>query len=191
MPVQPSNSRPKARSKAADETVYRFDAVYDRYFDYVFRIVSRLAAGQIDVDDAVQDVFVVVHRRLPEFVGEDGLTTWLFQISHRVVRAQHRKQRVRQLFLTRFHREHVPTVVPGQLKTIENAQVCAAVSKAICHLSWKKRVALLLHCVEGWSCEEIAHKLDLAVGTVHSRIHHARRDIEQALRTKHGSEDAN
>src|SRR5262249_6008003 len=57
-----------------------FDEVYDEHFDFVFRTVRRLGVPLSLVDDAVQEVFLVVHRRLGEFQGRAALTTWLYRI---------------------------------------------------------------------------------------------------------------
>ena len=62
-------------------------AIYEEHFDFVWRSLRRLGVPLSAVDDATQDVFVVVHRRLSEFEGKSRLRTWLFSIALNV--AQH------------------------------------------------------------------------------------------------------
>src|SRR5687767_4756436 len=75
------------------------DEIYERYFDFVWRNVRRMGVPAEAVDDAVQDVFLVVHRRLAEFEGRSAMETWLFGILMRVARDHRRsfKRRVAKL----------------------------------------------------------------------------------------------
>ena len=62
-------------AEVAIEETPSFDDVYDAHFDYVFRVVVRLA-GRSHAEDLTQEVFAVVSRRLGEFEGRAKLTTW-------------------------------------------------------------------------------------------------------------------
>src|SRR4051794_16597314 len=70
-----------------------FEEVYEEHFSFVWRAARRLGAPAAAVDDVVQEVFLVVHRRLPEFAGRSSLKTWLFAIVLRVVRDHRRSLR--------------------------------------------------------------------------------------------------
>ncbi len=69
---------------------WTFDRVYDEGFDFVWRTVRRLGIIDAGVDDVVQDVFLVVHRRLADFEGRSSVKSWLFAIT---VNAVHRDAR--------------------------------------------------------------------------------------------------
>src|SRR5882724_509457 len=84
----PSSS--PAGSSLGGPAVPGFSAIYDAYFDFVWRSLRRLGVPEATLDDAAQDVFVVVHRRLPEFEARSTVKTWLFGIVLRVV-ATHRR----------------------------------------------------------------------------------------------------
>ena len=58
-----------------------FERVYEEHFDFVWRSLRRLGVPRSALDDAVQEVFLVVHRRLAEFEGRSSLKTWLFGIA--------------------------------------------------------------------------------------------------------------
>jgi RNA polymerase sigma-70 factor (ECF subfamily) len=154
-----------------------FDDVYEAEFDFVYRVVSRLWGGS-DVEDLVQEVFVVVHRRLPEFRGEAQLSTWLFRIAYRVIGAHVRRERLRRGLQTLF----------GQwAEGPERADPDAAherarrVRRALDAMSYGHRGALVLFEIEGWSCAEIADALDVPVGTVYRRLHEARKTFARVF----------
>jgi RNA polymerase sigma-70 factor (ECF subfamily) len=171
----------KAAELAADSVAapLDFDAVYEAEFDYVYRVVSRLSAGR-DVDDLVQEVFFVVHRRLPDFRGDARITTWLFRIAFRVVGAHLRKERVRRRLLHLFGLESAQEPQPFQPSVAEHVDDARLVRAALERLSYEKRSALVLFEVEGWSGDEIAAALGVPPGTVYTRLAHARRELKAA-----------
>jgi len=70
-----------------------FEAIYEAHLTYIWRAARRLGIDPADTDDVVQEVFLVAHRRLPEFEGRAQVKTWLFKILVRVVRHYFRTQR--------------------------------------------------------------------------------------------------
>lgn len=166
-------SMPEAAVAAAPA----FDEVYDAHFEYVYRVVARLA-GRTDAEDLTQEVFAVVHRRLAEFEGRAKLTTWLFQIAYRVVGSHRRRERLRQLLLgaVAIERE-APPAAAG----LERAEESAALARALERLPWKKRAVLVLHEVEEWPGELIAERMGIPVATVWTRLHHARKELAALL----------
>ena len=180
-----SVENPALSARAAAQS---FDEVYGAHFEYVHRIVSRLS-GRRDVEDLVQEVFLVVHRKLPTFEGRASITTWLFAICHRVVRAHARKERVRRAFLGMFGRsdtERPPP--PDPLRALEDREQRERVDQVLAKLAWKKKVVLLMFEVEGWSCADIAQALEIPPNTVYTRLHHARRDFAFLLSGSEGGE---
>ncbi len=164
---------PASRIAALEEGgALSFDAVYEAEFDFVYRVVARLS-GSSDIDDLVQEVFLVVHRRLEEFRGDARLSTWLFRIAYRVVGAHIRRERVRRrarqfLGLERSH----PAPEPND----EQTRVRAALSE----LSFERRSVLILFEVEGWTAREIATSFGIPEGTVYRRLHEARAAFRRA-----------
>ena len=67
-----------------------FDAVYEEHFPFVWRSLRRLGVDGHSMDDATQDVFLVVHRRLGDFEGRSTVRTWLFGIARRIARDRRR-----------------------------------------------------------------------------------------------------
>ncbi len=90
------------RSRSNDEDDAAFLALYQNHFGFVWRTVAGLAAGSsISVEDAVQDVWLTVARRLADFRGESAHRTWLFAVAKNVVR-NHRRRWLRKGGLERL-----------------------------------------------------------------------------------------
>src|SRR5262245_39607962 len=71
----------------------RFEEVYDEHIDFVWRSLRLLGVADAQLDDAIQDVFVVVHRKLDTFEGRASIRTWIFGIALRVARMHRVRQR--------------------------------------------------------------------------------------------------
>jgi len=67
-----------------------FEETYRAHFAFVWRSLRRLGVAEDDAADAAQDVFIIVHRKLPEFAGRSKLTTWLYGICFRVASERRR-----------------------------------------------------------------------------------------------------
>ncbi|HEY0464581.1 MAG TPA: RNA polymerase sigma factor [Polyangiaceae bacterium] len=156
---------------------FSFDAIYEAEFDYVYRVLTRLV-GASEAEDLVQEVFLVVHRRLPEYRGDARLTTWLFRIAYHVAGAYVRRERLRRRLSSLFGIE--AKIEAECAHAAEGFAEVERVRSALQRLSFEKRSALVLYEVEGWSCQEIADSVGVPVGTVHTRLHHARRDFARA-----------
>src|SRR5688500_19425682 len=74
-----------------------FRAFYEAHFPFAWRVLRRLGARDDELPDLLQEVFLVAHRKLPEFEGRARVTTWLFSICHNVFRAARRRTRKRPL----------------------------------------------------------------------------------------------
>ncbi len=159
-----------------------FRAVYDEHFAFVWRSLRRLGVPENDAADAVQEVFMVVHRRLDDFEGHAKLTTWLFAICMRV--AQRRRNPT-------WSRRHVLSEDGPLAETadraddasaiLERRQRLALLESILDELPMEQRAVFTLFELDGMSGEEIASLLDIPVGTVHSRLRIARERFRQSL----------
>src|SRR5947207_14469683 len=78
------------------------ERLYERHAADVERWVQRLAGPRGEIEDLMHDVFVVALRRRHEFRGDASVRTWLFRITHHVVRSRRRRDFVRRLLFTRY-----------------------------------------------------------------------------------------
>lgn len=145
-----------------------FERVYRDYFGFAWSSLRRLGVPQESLEDAVQDLFMVVHRRLGEFEGRSTLRTWLFAIARRVA-ARHRRsfeRRARKVAaLAREPRAEDP--LDGAVARRQAAEIVHAF---LDELDDGKRAVFVLHLFEEMSGPEIAKALDLKLNTVYSRL---------------------
>ncbi|MFO0615691.1 MAG: sigma-70 family RNA polymerase sigma factor [Polyangiaceae bacterium] len=163
-----------------------FDEVYEQCLDYVWRSVRTLGVRDPQLDDAVQDVFVVVHRRLGEFEARSSIKTWVFGIAVRVARDyRRREQRKGGLGVLDFD---VLDQRPGPDAQVETSQALGRLAKVLDALDEDKREVFVLAEVEQLTSPEIAELLGIKLNTVYSRLRAARREFEIALAAQEGSD---
>lgn len=145
--------------------------VYERHADFVWRSLQRCGLQSVDLEDAFQDVFVVVHEKLGSFRGESKLTTWLFGICLRVAKKQRRFAVFRRFTVDR------PVEVPdGRTpeRELERRQAHEAVEAILGGMTPEQRAVFTMFEFERIDCIEIAETMGVPVGTVYSRLHAAR-----------------
>ena len=131
-----------------------------------------------DAPDLLQEVFVVVHRRLHTFDGSSKMGTWLFGICIRVAASHRRKAHVRRERSSDSIKECAHDQTPEAMLI---AQDQAALLRSLLDtLDVNHRVVLVMFEIEELTCAEIAEELGIPVGTVYSRLHHARAALKQA-----------
>jgi RNA polymerase sigma-70 factor (ECF subfamily) len=158
------------------------EGVYRQHFDFVFRMAARLGGPGLDAEDAAQEVFLVVARKLDTYDGTSLVTTWLYGITLNVVRSLRRRLRIRRLF------ERDEPKADVAIQSVDRAEVREAHRIAygiLDKLAPKKREAFILAEFEGLSCEEIANMVGTRTETVWSRLHYARQEFEKRLSAYH------
>jgi RNA polymerase sigma-70 factor (ECF subfamily) len=174
MPVD----REKPRSQPAPLTL---EDVYRDHFDFVFRQASRLGGPGIDAEDAAQEVFMVVARKLETFDSTSLITTWLYGITLNVVRSLRRRARIRRLFELGEEKSDVPVRSVDRAEVLDAHRIAYAI---LDKLAPKKREAFILAEFEGLSCEEIAALTGSRTETIWSRLHYARKEFAERLETR-------
>ena len=155
-----------------------FDEVYAAHFAFVWRVLRTFGVSDAALEDAAQDVFVVVHRRLPEFEGRAAITTWLFAIARRVAQAHRRKEgRTDPL-------EEEPAGGADTFAALSRAQAAATVMGILDTMDEDKRIVFALVELEQLSVPEVARMLDLNLNTAYSRLRLARHAFELAVRAR-------
>jgi RNA polymerase sigma-70 factor (ECF subfamily) len=156
-----------------------FRAFYDQHVRFVWRALLRAGVPEHEVPDALQDVFVVVHRKLPEFEGRSKVTTWLFAICMRVASDRRRLAHGRYEVLS----EHVEreSTTEDPLVLAEKRRARAALEAILERMPDEQRIVFALFEFDGMTGDEIAELLDVPVGTVRSRLRLARATFEQSV----------
>src|SRR5262249_37697608 len=153
-------------------------SLYRTYAAKVGRWAARLGGPSIEVEDVVQEVFLVAKRRLVSFRADGGgsVTTWLFRAPERIVKAARRKQRRRRLFGGAPADEAAATAIAGPIPSdeLERRQEIAHVYRVLDRLPERQRKVLILFELEGLSTHEIAALIGARVGTVRVWLYRAR-----------------
>jgi RNA polymerase sigma-70 factor (ECF subfamily) len=167
----------RAEASAGGVVGPTFDDVYRAHAAEVARWAAHLGRPWIDVEDVVQEVFIVVRRRLDEFRGDAKLTTWLYRITAKIVSDARRKERFRS-WLRRSRRgeleDALTSALPTPAEAIERDQSRAIVYTILDRLPPKYRTVLVLFEIEGHSGEDVAAMTGVKVATVWVHLHRAR-----------------
>jgi RNA polymerase sigma-70 factor (ECF subfamily) len=171
----------------APATALSFDAIYDQHFDFVWRSLRRLGVRDALIDDAAQDVFVVVHKRLGDFEGRSSVKTWLFGVALRVARNYRRTAQRRDA-------EALPETVadthsPGPHEATAQAEAIRTLHVLLDTLGDERRAVFVMMELEQMSAPEVAEALGVNLNTVYSRLRKARSEFQTAL-TRHRARSA-
>ncbi len=173
-----NTSTPRARAIAMD-----FTSVYDEHFAFVWRSLRRLGVPDRALDDAAQDVFIVVHRRLAEFEGRSSIKSWLFGIARRV--AHDHRRRIGRKERTEELRETTADprgVTPAH--DAERAQAVRVLHEILAGLDDDKREVFVLAELEQMTVPEIADAIGVNLNTVYSRLRAVRQAFDAAVQRR-------
>lgn len=203
VPVSPSEREATAlklvkRFQAGQDEAASFEGLFNLYYGWVRRFLSRRGPSEPDRSDLVQETFLRLYRALPTFRGDSSFDTWLLRIAMNVERGYRRSQ-------TTLKRSGKPQSLPeiGELSdegedresgihlaaddpdplaaTLSNEQR-ALLRKAVEELPPQQRRSLILRLYYDLSYEEIAALLLISVSTVKSHLNQARMKITELLR---------
>jgi RNA polymerase sigma-70 factor (ECF subfamily) len=172
---------------ANDSTrTWTFDEVYDEHFPFVWRSVRRLGVVDSAVDDVVQDVFLVVHRRLSSFEGSGAMKSWLFGIVLRVVKDLRRtlRRKPAQLGGAASTDDDVDGMADrtsnNPHETLAKAEAVKVLHAALDAMPDERKEVFILSELEQMTVPEIAEAIGANVNTTYSRLRAARADFERA-----------
>lgn len=143
------------------------------------------------MDDAVQDVFLVVHRRLPEFEARSQLKTWLFGIALRVSR-EHRRAARRNLERMAdpgvVEADDLPNRTESPYERTERREAAALLHQVLATMNDERRSVFVLVELEQMTVPEVATALGIKLNTAYTRLRDAR-DIFEAAVTRYAARD--
>jgi RNA polymerase sigma-70 factor (ECF subfamily) len=154
-----------------------FSLVYEAWFDPCLRWLRALGIPDAELEDAGQEVFVVVHRKLASFDG-DKLPAWLYRIAANTASDHRRRAWFRRLWARAW--SDTDELVCRRERPDEQAERRdeeRQLMRLLGRMSEKRRVAFCLFELEGYSGEEIALLLDVPQKTIWSRLHQARKEF--------------
>ncbi len=178
-------ARCRRNERAAQEELYH------RFRRQVAGNLYRALGDRQDLEDLVQEVFVIAFRGLEKFRGEARLSTWIYRICINVALGRIRTKRRRPAAIAVMDLEataaaqspgaqlQAPPETPERAALRSDAQ--RTVYRALEQLPPKKRIVLYLHEIEGLDLKEIAYLVDSNAVTVRTRLFYARKELYRIL----------
>lgn len=168
-----------ADERSAGSTAPDLAAVYAAHFRYVWRCLRSLGVRDTQLDDALQDVFVVVQRKLAAFDGGAELRTWLYAIALRIARKyRERSQREPAALAASDDAQPAPPLSDDGERAMLSNERLALAHAILATLSDEQREVFVLARVEQMSAPEIVSVLGIPLNTVYSRLRAARLAFE-------------
>jgi RNA polymerase sigma-70 factor (ECF subfamily) len=174
-----------ARCRADERAAH--DEFYHRFRRQVAGNLYRVLGDRTDLDDLVQEVFVIAFRGLERFRGDARLSTWIYRICVNVAlgRIRTRKRRPAAIGLADLDAAATDPSLTERPETpaqsLQRRQDQERVYRALEVLAPKKRVVLYLHEIEGLDLKEIAYLVDSNPVTVRTRLFYARKEFYKVL----------
>jgi RNA polymerase sigma-70 factor (ECF subfamily) len=174
-----SDAELAAAAQAGDREA--FGELVRRYAGQARRVARAVLGDEADADDAAQDAFLVALRNLARYDRRRPFGPWLMRIVANAAADRRRRRKVRAT-------EQIPVGTadggPGPEQQAVRGELRDALESALGGLPERRRIAVVLFDVEGYSHKEIAGILEVPVGTVRSDVYHARRALREALASR-------
>ena len=168
------------RDQANDEGRIDAEALFRAHAPFVAAFLQRLGVPSADVDDVVQEVFLIAHRKGGYVPGAGKPRTWLGAIAVLLARSGNRSRGRNKEGSDESAIEAAMSTGKDPGETLELHGSLQRVQRALDTLDVDHRAAFLLYEVDGESCEAIAASFGVPIGTIYSRLHHARRRFQDA-----------
>lgn len=181
------------RIKHGEKEAYR--ELVERYQQRVFMLIHEMVRNRADAEDIAQETFVKAYLALPEFKGDSGFFTWLYRIAYNMAIDFKRKVARRggeMLTLDEAHSSQADWLM-GQVESpqsqLTREEQRRQIRAALDSISEEHRVAIVLREIDGLSYAQIAEVTGVSRGTVMSRLHYARKRVQDLIRRWSASEE--
>lgn len=180
MSSTPSDPELIARARRGDARAFRL--LVERHQRRVVAIALGMVRNRQDALDVAQEAFLRVHCALGSFDGQSQFSTWLYRIVHNLCIDHLRRRRIEVEFDERdASLRPAPAVGDDPARAVADRELRARFVTALETLSPAHRAVLTLREVEGLSYQQIAEVVGCSIGTVMSRLFHARRNLQREL----------
>jgi RNA polymerase sigma-70 factor, ECF subfamily len=187
-----SSSSRRGLLPGADATTTPAEPAFPRLFQelapFVWRALRRLGVQERDCEDVLQEVFLTVHKKLPEFEQRSSLRTWVYGICLRKAQDYRRLARV-----TREVGEQgreLSASAPNQEQTLEVNRARALLDSILDQLDDDKRAVFVMFEWEALSMSEVAELVGVPVQTAYARLYAARKHVQAALGVARSGENS-
>jgi len=174
-----SASRDQGQAPVVPAPLPAFEQIYDDNSVFIWRSLRGLGVPEAHVDDAVQEVFMVVHRRLADYEPRAHIRSWLFGIALRV--AKDHKRRDRRKPTVPLADEPAIVANDSPFEQVARNQALAFVERFLDTLNDEQRALFVLTELEQMRVPEVAELLGENLNTVYSRQRAIRKQFAEAL----------
>lgn len=175
-----------AKFRAGDSKA--FEELLARYEEKAFRLAMRMTRDSEDAEEALQDAFTTVFRKIDGFKGESSFSSWFYRVTVNACLMKIRKRRQNRCIFFDDIEPHVN--ITSLLQASDSvssdhsmfiAQLRLALQEAIQELPEEYRSVFILRDIDGLSSKEVAQLLQLSVSAVKSRLHRSRLALRRTL----------
>lgn len=169
--------------------VAAFDTLVQKYRERIYGVIYNLTSNREDAADLTQETFIKAFQSIRRFQGSSSFFTWLYRIAVNGTLSSLRRQKLRRFFsLEKLVDEdrsseviqalvsHTPTEKDTMVKELQEK-----LNEAFQKLSFKHRTVITLFEIDQLSHQEIAEIMECSVGTVRSRLHYAKQELQSYL----------
>jgi RNA polymerase sigma-70 factor (ECF subfamily) len=168
-------------SQAQAGDVHAFESLVRQYRNDVFALSYHFVRNREEAWDISQEVFIKAYRSLRQFRGEASFKSWLLRITANQCKDQLKKRRLDTVPFEEAIKSDSPGPALGPGEQLQAKELGAAIQAALASLPPKHQTAFILREFEGMSYQEMAETMGCNLGTVMSRLHHARKKLQAAL----------
>jgi len=152
--------------------------VFDQELGYIFETLRRLGARPSEIEDLVQEIFVVLHRNWPILDTTRSLRPYIFGIAYRMVYANRRRW-AREAPCAGLDKEDD---APMPERAMQSQEARALLFAALERVPLPRRAVIVMHDLEGVPIHEIAQRLSLSEFGTYSRLRKGRKELAAAAR---------
>jgi RNA polymerase sigma-70 factor (ECF subfamily) len=167
-----------------------FDQLVQKYREQIFAVIYNMTSNREDASDLTQEAFIKAFRAIGRFKGKASFFTWLYKIAiNTTVSFLKKRNRRRFISYENIDEEASGAEIVERLTAKNRSEKGALISElqeklndALQKLSLKHRTVVILHEIEGLEHTQIAEITGSTVGTVRSRLHYAKQQLQSYLK---------